>query len=214
MFEDRIDAGKKLADELNEYCKDDCIVVGIPRGGVVIAKIIGERLGKAWDMIVPRKIGAPFNKEVAIGAVTQDGTRLLNHELIKYFNISDEYIDNEVKIQMNEIKRRLREYRGNEDFPDVYKKTVILVDDGLATGFTAAAAVNSIKKHGIKKMILGVPVASVEAIDMLRKHVDEIICIEVPNPFLSVGSSYLKFEQNTDEQIIDLFKQNSNKMYI
>lgn len=214
MFRDREDACQKLVEELRVYCGDDCIIIGIPRGGAVVASCISNKINKPWDIIVTRKIGAPANKEVAIGAVAKDGHMLLNEDIINYFNISKEYIEREASEQVEEIKRRLLMYRGSFEFPDVEGKTVIIVDDGIATGFTILAAINSIREQKAGKIIVAVPVASIEAINILKKHVDEIICIEIPNPFVSVSYSYINFEQNTDEEVISLFKQDNHKRLV
>jgi putative phosphoribosyl transferase len=215
LFEDRVDAGQRLAEELNEFCKDECNIIGIPRGGAIIACQIAKILKKPWDIIIPRKIGSPFNKEIAIGAVVQDGSYILNDNIVDFYNISKEYIVREVSHEIKEIKRRLKEYKKDTVFPDVNNKTVILVDDGIATGYTAAAAVISLKKHSINKIIFATPVASVEALDFLKGLVDEVLCLEIPKPFISVGGSYIRFEQNTDNDIINLFNEKySNKMLI
>lgn len=214
MLHNRIEAGELLSDELLEYADDDCIIIGIPRGGAIAVKCIADRLNKFFDIIVPRKIGSPFNKEIAIGAITQDGCPILNHKMIEYYNISREYLDNECKNQIKEINRRLLKYKGTIGFPDVSGKIIILVDDGISTGFTFIAAINSIKKHNAAMIIAAVPVATVEAIDMIGEYVDEVVCIESPKSFISVGNCYAEFDQNTDEEIIDLFRQNNNKMYI
>lgn len=211
MFKDREDAGKRLAEELMGYRDCDCIILGIPRGGAIVSKHVADRLKKPWDIIVPRKIGAPFNNEIAIGGVAQDGTYILNDNLVRYFNIPKDYIDREVSLQTAEIKKRLQKYRGNREFPDVYNRTTIIIDDGMATGLTFIAAVESVKNHGPLNIVAAVPVASAEAIDMLGKHVDEIICLEVPKIFASVGQFYQNFEQNLDDDVAILFKQNSKK---
>jgi len=214
LFKDRLDAGARLAEELISFCEEDCIVIGIPRGGAIIAKQVADKLNKPWDIIVPRKIGCPFNKEVAIGAVTQDGCCISNDDIVRHYNISDDYINAEVKIQTGEIKRRLIEYKGSDGLPNTLNRTAILVDDGMATGFTAGAAINTMRKHGAAKIIIAVPVASIEAIDILKKSVEEIICLEIPNPFFSVGCSYAEFQQNTDEEIVSLFRQHSVRRYV
>lgn len=214
MFENRIDAAQKLAEELKLYKNTDCIVLGIPRGGAIVAYHVAGELNMPWDIIIPRKIGAPFNHEVAIGAVSQDGKTLINKDMIDYYKIPYEYIDRESREQLYEVKRRLNLYRGNSKFPDVEGKTVILVDDGIATGFTAAAAIGSIKNHNAGKIIVGVPVASIEAITMLSRYCNEVVCIESPGDFVSVGSSYMCFNQNTDDEIIGLFKQSSTKTFV
>lgn len=214
MFKDRIDAAEKLAEELRIYRNTDCIILGIPRGGAIVAYHVAKELNAPWDIIIPRKIGAPFNREVAIGAVTQDGKILINKDMIEHYKIPCEYIEYESKRQFYEAKRRLNLYRGSSRFPDVEGKTVILVDDGIATGFTAAAAVGSIKNHNAGRIVVGVPVASVDAITMLSKYCNEVICIESPGYFMSVGSSYMCFNQNTDEEITDLFRQYSKKTFV
>lgn len=214
MFENRIDAAQKLAEELKLYKDTDCIILGIPRGGAIVAYHVARELNTPWDIIIPRKIGAPFNHEVAIGAVSQDGKTLINKDMIDYYKIPYEYIDRESREQLYEVKRRLNLYRGNSKFPDVEGKTVILVDDGIATGFTAAAAIGSIKNHNAGEIIVGVPVASIEAITMLSRYCNEVVCIESPGDFLSVGSSYMCFNQNTDDEIIGLFKQSNTKTFV
>lgn len=214
MFRDRIDAAMRLAEELSLYRYTDCMILGIPRGGAITAYYVAQSMDKPWDIIIPRKIGAPFNREIAIGAVTQDGRTIINKDMIDYYNIPDEYIDMESRDQLLEIKRRLNLYRGSSQFPDVAGKTVILVDDGIATGFTAAAAINSIKQHDARRIIVGAPVASVEALSMLSRYCNEVVCIEVPPNFMSVGGSYMCFQQNTDDEIINLFRQTSVRTFV
>lgn len=214
MFRDRKEAAKKLSLELGRHCGSDCIILGIPRGGAIIAKYVGDRLNKPWDIIIPKKVGLPFNKEIAMGAVAQDGTYILNEEIIKYYNIPDEYIKSNIEIQTQEIKRRLNAYRNSDDFPDVEGRVVIIVDDGIATGFTLLAAIKSVKNHKPKRIVVGVPVASAEAVEMVGKYVDEIVCLKIPQNFASVGENYLDFNENTDEEIIELFKQKDKKIFI
>lgn len=214
MFENRIDAAMKLAEELRVYQHTDCIILGIPRGGAITACYVARSLGKPWDIIIPKKIGLPFNHEVAIGAVTQDGRTIVNKDMLDYYGIPYEYIARESKEQLYEIRRRLNLYRGNSIFPDVAGKTVILVDDGIATGFTAAAAISSIRQHNASRIVVGVPVASVDAITMLSRYCNEIVCIESPASFVSVGDSYACFSQNSDDEIINLFKQYNTKTFV
>lgn len=206
MLVDRKDAGKKLSAELEKYKDESPIVLAIPRGGIVTAYETIKRFGFEWDLIIPRKIGLPHNKEIAIGAVSVDGTYLLNEEYIDILNISQEYIENEISEQIEEIKRRLNTYKGNENFPDVNGKTVIIIDDGIATGFTIQAAIKSIKKHAAKKIILAVPVAPQDTISLLEKIVDEVICLLIPNEFHAVGLYYKSFEQTTDEEVFDIVR--------
>lgn len=207
MFQNRYDAGCKLAEELIKYRDENCIILGIPRGGMIIAKCIAERLNKPWDIIVPKKIPSPFNREVAIGALTQDGNCLINRNIVKYYNISDDYINKEIELQLFEIKRRLKQYRGRTDFPQIDGRTVILTDDGVATGYTFLAAINSINRHKINKLVAAIPVAPVEVIDMIGHNVDEVICIESPRNFICVGDSYMDFTMDSESNVSNLFKQ-------
>ncbi|KZL89287.1 phosphoribosyltransferase [Clostridium magnum] len=204
MFVDRKDAGEKLSVELEKFKDENPIVLAIPRGGIVAAYETIKKFGFQWDLIIPRKIGLPQNKEIAIGAVSLDGTYLLNEEHIDILNISQEYIEKEISEQIEEIKRRLNKYKGNENFPDVRNKTVIIIDDGIATGFTIQAAIKSIKEHDAKKIILAVPVAPQDTVSLLEKIVDEVICLLIPNEFYAVGLYYESFEQTTDEEVFNM----------
>lgn len=207
MFIDRRDAGSKLSLELEKFKDDNPIILAVPRGGIITAYETIKNYGFEWDLIIPRKIGSPHNKEVAIGAVTSDGTYILNEKFIDMFNVSKEYIEKEVYEQTNEIKRRLKKYKGNENFPEVKDKTVIIIDDGIATGFTILAAIKSIKKHGANKIILAVPVAPRDTIVNLETIVDDVICLLIPDEFYAVGLHYKNFEQNTDEEVINIINE-------
>jgi len=207
MFVDRKDAGEKLSIELEKFKDENPIVLAIPRGGIVTAYETIKKFRFEWDLIIPRKISLPHNKEVAIGAVSLDGTYLLNEEYIDMLNISQEFIEKEISEQIEEIKRRLNKYKGNENFPDVKSKTVIIIDDGIATGFTIQAAIKSIKKHAAKKIILAVPVAPQDTISLLEKIVDEVICLFIPNEFYAVGLHYKNFEQTTDEEVFNMVRE-------
>lgn len=207
MFKNRQDAGEKLAIKLEKFKAENPIILAIPRGGIVTAYETIKKFNFKWDLIIPRKIGAPYNKEIAIGAISVDGTYLLNQEFIDLLNISNEYIEKEVFEQTEEIKRRLVKYKGNESFPDVKNKTVILIDDGIATGFTIKAAIKSIRKHDPKKIVLAVPVAPQNTITELEKIVDEIICLQIPSEFHAVGIHYKNFEQTTDDEVFNIVHQ-------
>lgn len=207
MFIDRKDAGEKLSIELEKFKDESPIVLAIPRGGIVTAYETIKKFGLQWDLIIPRKIGLPHNKEIAIGAISLDETYLFNEKYIDMLNISQDYIKKEVFEQTNEIKRRLNKYKGNENFPDVKNKTVIIIDDGIATGFTIQAAIKSIKKYDPKKIILAVPVAPQDTITLLEKIVDEVICLFIPNEFYAVGLYYKSFEQTTDEEVFNIVRE-------
>lgn len=211
MFVDRKDAGEKLSIALEKFKDENPIVLAIPRGGIVTAYETIKKFGLQWDLIIPRKIGAPHNKEIAIGAISLDGTYLFNEKYIDVLNISEEYIKEEIFEQTEEIKRRLIKYKGNENFPDVKNRTVIIIDDGIATGFTIQAAIESIKKHDAKKIILAVPVAPQDVISLLEKIVDEVICLLIPYEFYAVGLHYKSFEQTTDEEVFNIVRELKKK---
>lgn len=204
MFKDRKDAGVKLSEKLEKFKNENAIVLAIPRGGIITAYETIKKFGFEWDLIIPRKIGLPHNKEIAIGAILLDGTYIFNEKYINALNISQEYIENEIFEQTGEIKRRLIKYKGNENFPDVKNKIVILIDDGIATGFTIQAAIKSIIKHSAKKIILATPVAPQDTIYLLEKIVDELICLIIPDEFYAVGLFYKNFEQTTDEEVFNI----------
>ena len=207
MFLDRFDAGKKLIESLEKFKDEDLIVLAVPRGGLEIAYDTIKRFGFKWDLIIPRKIGAPHNKEVAIGAVSVDGSYFINDQYVQILGISQEYIEKEVTDQINEIKRRMKEYRGKETFPDVKDKTVIIIDDGIATGFTILAVIKAVKKQGAKKIILAIPVGPRETIEEFKELVDEVICLYIPDEFYAVGSYYMDFKQVTDEEVFKIMSE-------
>ena len=207
LFLDRMDAGEKLTDSFYKFKDEDVIVLAVPRGGLEIAYDTIKKFGFKWDLIIPRKIGAPHNKEFAIGAVSVDGSYFLNNEYVQMFGISQDYIENEVLEQIKEIKRRMKEYRGVDTFPEVNDKTVIIIDDGIATGFTILAVIKAVKKQGAKKIILAIPVGPRETIEEFKELVDEVICLYIPDEFYAVGSYYVNFEQVTDEQVFKIIKE-------
>lgn len=211
MFLNRYDAGEMLAEKLEKFKGEDVVVLAIPRGGVETAYNTIKKFNFKWDLITPRKIGAPHNEEVAIGAVSIDGTYVLDEKIVQFFNIPEEYVKNQVTSELKEIKRRLREYRGNEDPPDVKNKVVIVIDDGIATGFTLLAAIESIKKLQARKIIIAVPVAPDETVERFSKIVDEVICLVVPSEFYAVGMYYENFPQVTDKELFSVMDELKNQ---
>lgn len=202
MFYDRVEAGQKLVKELLQYQdRQSVIVLGMPRGGVITAAQIAQKLNCPLDIIVARKIGAPGNPEYAIGAVAQKGDPILNEELIGTGNITPDYLDQTISIQRAEIKRRLAQYRKGKPHLNLLGKSVILVDDGIATGMSILAAINQIKTMGAKKIVLAVPVIPFENIGKIKKEIDELIYLEAPRIFFAVGQFYNHFEEVTDEEV-------------
>lgn len=211
MFENRRTAGLELAKHLKDYHGEDVVILAVPRGGALVASAIREKLGCQWDLIIPRKLGAPFNREIAIGAVTQDGTLLLDEEMIKYLNVSREYIEKEKKAQIEEIKRRMKLYMGDRDPVPIKGKRVILVDDGIATGFTIKAAIKSIQKAGATEIVIAVPVAPSDVVEDLLEVVDRVVCLESPYPFYAVGMFYEDFHETSDSEVIELFTEQTGR---
>ena len=208
MFSDRVDAGKKLALSLMEYAGRDVIVLAIPRGGVVVGYEVAHMLQLHLDIIVPRKIGAPQNPELAIGAVTEDGTIMLDHRLVEYLGVSKSYIEEACKRQRLEITRRLKLYRGDTPYPNLKGRVVIIVDDGIATGATVKAALASIRKKDPKSIVIATPVAPPSTIKELERDADRVVCISIPEHFFAIGQFYKDFPQNSDEEVKRLLQLN------
>jgi predicted phosphoribosyltransferase len=204
IFTDRVDAGQQLASALKEYADSDAIVLAIPRGGVVVGFEVARKLKLNLDIVVPRKIGAPHNPELAIGAVTEDGTIMLNHNLVQYLGVSKDYINRVCEQQRSEIKRRLTRYRGDRPYPNVSQRIVIMVDDGIATGATIKAALTSIRKKNPALLVVAIPVAPPSIIEDLQKKADRVICLTIPEFFSAVGQFYRNFQQTSDEEVKQL----------
>ncbi|MBI5033626.1 MAG: phosphoribosyltransferase [Chloroflexi bacterium] len=205
IFRDRRDAGEQLATQLQFLANQpDVIALGIPRGGVVVAAQVARALNVSLDVFIARKLGAPMNPELAIGAVTSTGDVLLDDELVRDLRISDEVIEREVEYQRKEIERRLEMYRQDRTLLDVKNKTVVLIDDGIATGSTVLASLRSLRKQGPMRLILAVPVAPAETMKRLEHECDQAIVLATPEPFLAVGRFYLIFDQTSDEEVVAL----------
>ncbi|MCJ7620293.1 MAG: phosphoribosyltransferase [Anaerolineae bacterium] len=202
MFQDRREAGKALAGELASLKgTPNLIVLAIPRGGVVVGHEIAQVLNAPLDVYITRKIGAPHNPELAIGAVASDGTLLIDHQLARRLAVSQSYIDQESARQTQEINRRLVEYRGERPSPDLAGKVVILVDDGVATGATTLATIKAIKSQQPLQLILAIPVGPRDSIESLRQEVDQLYCLHAPEVFWAVGAFYNVFDQTSDEEV-------------
>lgn len=204
IFDNRVDAGRRLAGRLQEYRGPKTVVLAIPRGGVVVGYEVAGALGAPLDVITPRKLGAPNQPELAIGAVAGDNIVVLDEQTIRYLGVSRSYIEQEVRLQRDEITRRRKLYRGEKPFPSLEGSTVILVDDGIATGATITAATREVRTRNSAKLVLAVPVAPPEAVDRLRREVDDLVVLETPEPFFAVGSWYYEFDQTSDEQVAAL----------
>ncbi len=202
LFQDRETAGRQLAEKLLKYQGKDLLVLGVPRGGVIVAAEVAKALAAPLDVIISRKIGAPFNPELALGAVAPDGTVLYDERLLGLLGLGRDDLQEEVAGQLEEIRRRQKLYRGEREPLSYGGRTVIVVDDGIATGFTLRAALCSIRRHDPGKLVLAVPVAPPEVVDKLRHEVDEVVCLETPEEFYAVGQFYKDFRQTSDEEVV------------
>jgi len=201
MFKNRKDAGQKLAEKLEKYQKiKNGVVVAIPRGGVVTGYEISKKLSLPLEVVVTKKIGAPGNPEYAIGSINRHGDIFINEQL----NISKDYIDQESIKLKQQIKKKLKKLKGNDQQMDFKDKIVILTDDGIATGYTMLAAIKFIKSEKPKKIILAIPVVPADNVDKFRGLVDEFIYLEIPVLFAAVGQFYEQFGQTTDEEAKEL----------
>jgi putative phosphoribosyl transferase len=207
VFRDRVDAGRALAVELERYRGTHALVFGLPRGGVVVAAEVARWLDAELDVVVARKLGAPFSPELAIGAVTADGVQLLNRALIRALGLSEPYITAVTRTQLAEAQRREVELRGNRPRPRIAGRTVILVDDGLATGATMRVAVRAVRRERPARLIVAVPVGSPEGCAALRGEVDEVVCPFQPEEFGGVGLWYRDFEQTEDSEVKELLEE-------
>lgn len=211
-FIDRNDAGEKLAKLLAPLQgRKDAILLALPRGGVPVADRIANELGLPLDIIVPRKISFPGRPEYAIGAITEDGEGIFDEEIVKRCDVSKEYLRAEMEAQTNEARRRLELYRGHYPPPVLLGKTVILVDDGIATGFTMRAAIISARKRGAKNIVIAVPVGSPDVIDELKQVADEVITLRTPQNFAAVGQFYSDFRQIEDNEVLAILKKYPKK---
>lgn len=207
IFKNRQEAGEKLTEKLQAY-KDskEVLVLGIPRGGVAVGATLAKKLGFKFDLIIPRKLPIPENPEMGFGAILSDGTILLNDEVVAAYNISPRTIQIISAEVLKEVKRREQEYRGTTKFPIVKDKIIILVDDGLATGFTMLAAIKAIKKHQPKKVIVAAPVSPEDSIERVKPQVDDLVCLHIQRGYgsFAVASFYQDFHDLTDEEVKNL----------
>ena len=209
LFRDRVEAGRFLARKLGEYAnRPDVVVLGLPRGGVPVAYEVAQALKVPLDIFVVRKLGVPGYEEYAMGAIASGGIRVLNEQLIRSLNMPVDLVDEVTAIEFTELERRERLYRGARAPMDITGQTVIIVDDGLATGSTMRAAVNALRKRNPKKIVVAVPVGARETCDSFRNEVDTVaVCAVTPEPFRAVGIWYLNFSQTTDAEVQQLLRK-------
>ena len=205
-FANRVAAGDALAEALTYYRGADVLVLGLPRGGVPVAARVAEALSAELDVIVSRKLTSPISAELAIGAITADGERFLNEGLISELAVSDVYLSAVTDLEQKEARLREAQFRGTRPVPMIAGRIVMLVDDGLATGATMHAAVQSVRKQRPAHLIVAVPVGSREACEALAREADEVVCPWRPEPFGAIGQYYENFVQTSDEAVREILE--------
>ena len=209
-FLNRREAGRLLAEKLSGYAgKPDVVVLGLPRGGVPVAYEVARALDAMLDVFLVRKLGVPGHEELAMGAVASGGLRVLNDRVVEQLGIPADQIDAVAAKELEELARREQLYRGNRPPPDLRGRTVIVVDDGLATGATMRAAIGALRQAQPARIVVAVPVAAPEIRDEFKNLADDIICGTTPEPFFAVGRWYIDFEQTTDDEVVALLAAQS-----
>lgn len=212
LFQDRADAGRQLAEKLTDYQgRRDVVVLGLPRGGIPVAYEVAKLLNASLDIFLVRKLGLPGHEELAMGAIASGGVRVLNKEVIDGLRIPDNVIDAVAEREQQELERRERAYRNERLALPLHDQVTILVDDGLATGASMAAAVTALRVQSPAQIIVAVPVAAAEACEVFQNKVDHTLCLEQPQPFFSVGLWYSDFAQVRDDEVHDLLAQAADR---
>jgi len=212
LFRDRIEAGRMLARELLRYAgRDDVIVLALPRGGVPVASEVAKALKAPLDVFLVRKLGLPGDEELAMGAIASGGVRVLNEDVLRWRKVPDSTIDLVTQREQQELKQRESAYRGERPMPDLENKTVIIVDDGLATGTTMRAAVTALRAFKPSRIVVAVPTAPPDVCRELQEEVDSVICATTPEPFLAIGAWYEDFRQTTDEEVRSILELSAAK---
>ena len=206
LLKDRVEAGRQLAKALKTVGKD-AIVLAVPRGGVVVGFEVAKALGIPLDIIVTKKIGAPDNPELAIGAVAEDGSFILDEDIVRQVYVPKGYVEEEVERMRQEIQRRLIRYRGDVPYPNLKNREVIIVDDGVATGSTLKAALRLLRGRGVKTVTVVVPVGPPDTIRELEKLADRVVCLHTPALFYAIGQFYEDFSQTSDEEVTELLRR-------
>jgi putative phosphoribosyl transferase len=212
-FENRREAGRRLARALTKrgYGGEDTLVLGIPRGGLVVADEVAKALPAVLDVIIARKLRAPFQPELGIGAVVDGDHILLNEDLVRAVGASRDYLSIEISYQKEEVGRRMRFYRNGRPDPQIARKTVIIVDDGIATGYTFRASLESVRRRGPNRLVAATPVAARDSVEMLRAFSDDVVCLSIPTSFRSVGAWYRNFDEVSDEEASAILRRSRSR---
>lgn len=212
IFQDRREAGQQLAAALAAYRERRPYVLAIPRGGVVVGYEVAKALGAPLDVVVPRKLRAPYNPELAIGAVAHDGSVYLDSALMTHLDVSEEYLREETSRQLEEIRRRMQIYRGDRPPPAIEGTASIVVDDGIATGSTMVAALRAARAARPAHLVAAIPVAPAEGVAMLRREADDVVCLYMPPMFYAVGQFYVDFGQTDDAEVVALLRRREEEL--
>jgi putative phosphoribosyl transferase len=211
-FRNRVDAGQQLAAQLGAYAnRADAIVLGLPRGGVIVAYEVAQALNLPLDICLVRKLGVPNHHEFAMGAIAEQGVRVLEANVISWLGISDRAIEQVIAQEQQELQRRRQIYRGDRSEPNIQERTVILVDDGLATGATMRAACMRLQAQQPKEIIIAVPVAPLSVCQALQSEGNQVVCLSTPHPFQAIGLWYENFAQTSDQQVCHLLEKSSSE---
>jgi len=209
-FRDRAEAGRALARALSHYAgRDDVVVLALPRGGVPVGHEVAKQLGAPLDVFLVRKLGVPGHEELAMGAIASGGVLVLDEGVLRWLGISEQQLQKTLAKELDELRRREAAYRDGRRLPDLKGKTVILVDDGLATGASMQAAARAVRRHEPARIVIAVPVASRATCDKFRDEVDDVVCAITPVPFHAVGNWYEDFSQTTDDEVRELLALNA-----
>jgi len=202
VFRDREEAGALLALAVARYKGEDVVVLALPRGGVPVAYAVARALGAPLDVFLARKLGAPMHPELGMGAVTEGGLRVLDSSIVRLVGATSAQLDRVTARETDELRRRVTRYRGGRPLPEVRGRVVILVDDGVATGGTARAALRDLRQRGPARLVLATPVSAQDAYQALLVEADEVVCLETPSWFHAIGEWYADFEQVSDEEVV------------
>jgi len=214
-FANRREAGVELASQLRQYAgRTDVVVLALPRGGVPVAYEVAEALDAPLDIFLVRKLGLPGHPELAMGAIASGGVRVLNEDVVRWYSVPERAIEAVAREEQAELERREREYRRGRPLIDLRGKTVILVDDGLATGSTMKAAVGAVRQHGPARVVVAVPVGAPAACEEFSDITDETVCARAPEPFSAVGQWYYDFSQTTDEEVRQLLEDHAARLNV
>jgi putative phosphoribosyl transferase len=210
QFRNRVEAGQLLAKKLSRYAnRADVLVLALPRGGVPVGFEIAQALHAPLDVFIVRKLGLPGHEELAMGAIATGGVRVLNGEVVERLNIDDEVIDAVAAQELSELERREKTYRGDRSAPDVQGRTIILVDDGIATGSTMRAAVEALRQLNAGHIVAATPTVALSTAREMRPEVDELVAVMTPADFVAVGQWYQDFDQTTDAEVRDLLERSA-----